>query len=366
MRAAVMHESNRPLIVEDVKVEAPRAGEVLVRLAASGVCRSDLHAWHGRTAFVVPPMVLGHEGAGTVEAVGPGVASVAPGDPVVIALYGPCGQCGECRVGDVTRCWSETRVHNMHGRMPDGTTRLSLSGRTLTPMVGAGTLAEQAVVREAQVVKIPRGIPLELACLAGCGVTTGVGAVLNVAEVKVGSTVAVVGCGGVGLNVVQGARIAGAARIIACDTQREKLDLASDLGATDCVLVAPGLDLPAAIAKHVPGGVDYAFEVIGRAEVVREAFRSTRIGGMTIMVGSPPPGSEISVDGRMLFSDRRLVGTTGGGNVPARDIPRLMGLYQQGRLELAKLVSQRLPLERVNEAFAALERGEGARTVIEL
>lgn len=366
MRAAVMHESNRPLIVEDVQVDAPRAGEVLVRLAASGVCRSDLHAWHGRTAFVVPPMVLGHEGAGTVEAVGPGVASVAPGDPVVIALYGPCGQCGECRVGDVTRCWSETRVHNMHGRMPDGTTRLSLRGRALTPMVGAGTLAEQAVVREAQVVKIPRDIPLELACLAGCGVTTGVGAVLNVAEVKVGSTVAVIGCGGVGLNVVQGARIAGAARIIACDTQREKLDLASDLGATDCVEVAPGLDLPAAVAKHVPGGVDYAFEVIGRAEVVREVFRSTRIGGMTVMVGSPPPGSEISVDGRMLFSDRRLVGTTGGGNVPARDIPRLMGLYQQGRLELAKLVSQRLPLERVNEAFAALERGEGARTVIDL
>lgn len=366
MRAAVMHEAHQPLVIEDVAVEQPRAGEVVVRLAASGVCRSDLHAWHGRTAFIRPPMVLGHEGAGRVAEVGPGVTSVKPGDPVVIALYGPCGQCTECRVGDVSRCWSETRVQNMHGRMPDGTTRLSLGGAPLTPMVGAGTLAELAVVREAQLVRIDEGIPLELACLAGCGVTTGVGAVLNVAQVAIGSSVVVIGCGGVGLNVIQGARIAGASRILACDTQSEKLDLAADLGATDGLLVREGEDLVAAIQQRVPGGADYAFEVIGRPESVRTAFQSTRIGGLTVMVGSPPPASEIAVDGRMLFSDRKLVGTTGGGNVPARDIPRLMKLYQQGRLDLERLVSQRLPLERVNEAFAALESGQGARTVIEL
>lgn len=366
MRAAVMHEPNRPLVIEDVDVESPRAGEVVVEIAASGVCRSDLHAWHGRTAFITPPVVLGHEGAGVVAAVGPGVTGVAKGDPVVIALYGPCGQCGECRTGDVTRCWSETRVHNMHGRMADGTTRLSLRGQAVVPMVGAGTLAELAVVREAQVVKIDRGIPLELACLAGCGVTTGVGAVLNVAEVRVGTSVVVIGCGGVGLNVIQGARIAGAGRIIACDTQPEKLDLAADLGATDGLLVREGEDLVAAIKALVPGGVDYAFEVIGRPEVVRTAFASTRIGGTTVMVGSPAPGSEISVDGRMLFSDRRLLGTTGGGNIPARDIPRLMKLYQTGRLDLERLVSQRIPLARVNDAFEALERGEGARTVVEI
>lgn len=366
MRAAVMHEPNRPLSIEDVSIEAPREGEVLVRIAASGVCRSDLHAWHGRTPFIVPPVVLGHEGAGIVEAVGPGVSSVVPGDPVVIALYGPCGRCPECRVGDVTRCWSETRVRNMHGRMPDGSTRLALGGREVVPMVGAGTLAERAVVREAQAVKIDRGIPLELACLAGCGVTTGVGAVLNVAEVRIGASVAVIGCGGVGLNVIQGARIAGASRIVACDTQAEKLELAAGMGATDGVLVREGEDLPSAIKRLVPGGVDYAFEVIGRPEIVRTAFESTRIGGTTVMVGSPPAGSEIAIDGRMLFSDRRLVGTTGGGNIPARDIPRLMKLYQQGRLDLERLVSKRLPLERVNEAFAALDRGEGARTVIEL
>ncbi len=366
MRAAVMHETNRPLVIEDVAVESPKAGEVVVAIAASGVCRSDLHALHGRTAFIRPPMVLGHEGAGTVVEVGAGVTGVAKGDPVVIALYGPCGQCGECRVGDVTRCWSETRVRNMHGQMADGTTRLSLRGQALTPMVGAGTLAELAVVREAQLVKIDSGIPLELACLAGCGVTTGIGAVLNVAEVRIGSSVVVIGCGGVGLNVIQGARIAGASRIIACDTQTEKLDLASHLGATDGLVVRDGEDLVAEIKRLVPGGVDYAFEVIGRPEVVRTAFLATRIGGTTVMVGSPPPGSEITVDGRMLFSDRRLLGTTGGGNIPARDIPRLMQLYQQGRLDLERLVTQRLPLERVNEAFAALESGQGARTVIEI
>jgi S-(hydroxymethyl)glutathione dehydrogenase/alcohol dehydrogenase len=294
------------------------------------------------------------------------VHGLAVGDSVVIALYGPCGQCSECRAGEIARCWSDTRVHNMYGRMPDGTTRLSLGGRPITPMVGSGSLAEQAVVREAQLVKIDPGIPLGLACLSGCGVTTGIGAALNVAQVKLGSIVAVIGCGGVGLNVIQGSRIAGAARIIACDTQGAKLDLASDLGATDCVRVEPGESISEAIKTLEPSGVDYAFEVIGRTEIVAEAFDATRIGGTAVMVGSPPGGSRVSVDARALFGDRRLLGCTGGGNIPARDIPRIMGLYQQGRLDLDKLVSQRLPLERVNEAFDALRKGELARTVIEI
>jgi S-(hydroxymethyl)glutathione dehydrogenase/alcohol dehydrogenase len=364
MRAAVMHEANRPLVIENLEVEAPRAGEVLVRVA--GVCRSDLHALDGHSTIATPPMVLGHEGAGVVEALGEGVHGLAVGDSVVIALYGPCGECPECRAGEIPRCWSETRVHNMYGRMPDGTTRLSLGGRPVPPMAGSGSLAEQAVVREAQLVKIDPEIPLDLACLSGCGVTTGIGAALNVAQVKLGSTVAVIGCGGVGLNVIQGARIAGAARIIACDTQSSKLDLASDLGATDCVLVDPAESLSEAIKALEPAGVDYAFEVIGRTDVVAAAFDATRIGGTTVMVGSPPAGSKVSIDSRALFSDRRLLGCLGGGNIPARDIPRIMQLYKQGRLQLEKLVSQRLPLERVNEAFDALRTGELARTVIEI
>jgi S-(hydroxymethyl)glutathione dehydrogenase/alcohol dehydrogenase len=366
MRAAVMHKPHEPLVIEDVDVEAPHAGEVLVRIAASGVCRSDLHVVEGESPVAAPPMVLGHEGAGVVEAVGTDVAGVEPGDHVVIALYGPCGTCADCRAGDVVNCWSETRTHNMYGRMPDGTTRLSLNGQVLSPMVGSGSLAEQAVVREAQLVKIDRDIPLDLACLAGCGVTTGIGAALNIARVTPGSTVAVIGCGGVGLNVIQGARIAGAARIIACDTQGRKLELACELGATDRIQVGEDTVLSRAIRELEPKGVDYAFEVIGLVEVVDQAFEATRTGGTAVMVGAPPPGTRVSIDSRTLFADRKLLGCTGGGNVPARDIPRIMDLFQRGALDLARLVSQRLPLERVNEAFEALRQGELARTVIEL
>jgi len=365
MRAAVMHKPHAAVAIEDVDVESPHAGEVLVRLAASGVCRSDLHALEGESPVAIPPMVLGHEGAGVVEEIGEGVHGVEVGDHVVIALYGPCGTCTDCRAGDVVNCWSETRTHNMYGRMPDGTTRLSLRGQSLAPMVGSGSLAEQAVVREAQLVRIDRGIPLDLACLAGCGVTTGIGAALNIARVTPGSSVAVIGCGGVGLNVLQGARIAGASRIIALDTQRAKLDLASDLGATDLVEVSEDTVLSEAIRELVPKGVDYAFEVIGLTEIVSQAFEATRTGGTTVMVGAPAPGTRVSIDSRTLFADRKLLGCTGGGNVPARDIPRIMDLYQRGVLDLAKLVSQRLPLERVAEAFEALRQGELARTVIE-
>lgn len=366
MRAAVLHEFHKPLVVEDVDVESPRAGEVIVRLTASGVCRSDLHVIEGESPVAAPPMVLGHEGAGVVEEVGAGVTGVAKGDPVVIALYAPCGSCGDCRSGDIANCWSEARTHNMYGRMNDGSVRLSLEGAPITPMVGSGSLAELSVVREAQLIKIDPEIPLDLACLAGCGVTTGIGAALNIAKVPPDATVAVIGCGGVGLNVIQGCRIAGASRIIACDTQTSKLDLASDLGATDAVQVGDGINTVEAIKTLVPKGVDYAFEVIGIPEVVNQAFESTRVGGTTVMVGAPPVGSRLTIDPRVLFSDRKLLGCLGGGNIPGRDIPRIMNLYRKGSLNLAKLVSQRLPLERVNEAFEALQRGELARTVIQL
>lgn len=365
MRAAVLYEAHRPLVVDDIEIESPRAGEVLVRIAASGVCRSDLHALEGESPVSQPPMVLGHEGAGLVEEVGPGVSGLEKGDAVVIALYGPCGSCNECRAGDITNCWSETRTHNMYGRMPDGTTRLSKDGQAIAPMCGSGSLAEYAVVREAQLVKIHPGIPLDLACLAGCGVTTGIGAALNIAQVRPGSSALVIGCGGVGLNVIQGNAIAGAARIIACDTQSSKLDLAADLGATDCLLIEPDEDIPARVKALVPAGVDYAFEVVGHTPLVTQAFDSTRTGGTTVMVGAPPPGTEVTIDSRILFSDRKLLGCMGGGNIPARDIPRIMRHYQQGTLDLAKLVETRIPLAEVNDAFDALRSGETVRTVVQ-
>ena len=260
---------------------------------------------------------------------------------------------------------SETRQHNMFGRMPDGTTRLSRNGETVYPMVGAGSLAELSVVREAQLVKIPEDVPFEHACLTGCGVTTGVGAVLNVAQVQPGTTVAVIGCGGVGLNVIQGARIAGAARIVAVDTQTAKLDLASDLGATDVCHVEAGESISAAVQGVIAGGVHYAFEVVGSPALVRQAFESTCAGGTAVMVGSPPTGEDIALDGRLLFSDRRMLGTMGGSNIPQRDIPRLMDFYRRGALDLDKLISQRIPLEEVNSAFEALEEGKLARSIIQ-
>jgi S-(hydroxymethyl)glutathione dehydrogenase / alcohol dehydrogenase len=356
--------SDGPRLI-DVEVEDPHHGEVLVRVAASGVCGSDLHVVHGRSVIDAFPMVLGHEGAGVVEAVGSGVSAVAPGDHVVLALYGPCGECPACRAGRFVLCDGTARVAAISGRMADGSTRVrAASGNDpLFPMVGIGSLAELAVLRAEQVVKVDANIPLDVICLAGCGVTTGLGAVFNVADVHAGETVAVVGCGGVGLNVVQGARIAGATTIVAVDTNSRKLALAEELGATHTVDPS-GSGIVDAINRVVAGGVDAAFEVVGVPQLVAETFLATRPGGRCVMVGSPPAGEPIPIDGRALFGERRLLGTTGGSNVPARDIPRIASLYTDGRLDLDTLVSARRPLRDFAESIAETERGEVARSVV--
>jgi S-(hydroxymethyl)glutathione dehydrogenase / alcohol dehydrogenase len=361
-RAVTVRESGPA--IEDVEVEHPHAGEVLVRVAATGVCGSDLHVLHGTSPVAVLPLVLGHEGAGVVEEVGEGVVDVGPGDHVVLALYGPCGRCQYCRSGRFPLCDGAARVAAVSGRMEDGTTRVrASSGEALHPFCGLGTMAGYAVVREAQLVKVDPGIPLDLICLAGCGVTTGLGAVFNIARVAPGDSVAVVGCGGVGLNVVQGARIAGATTIIALDTNPRKLELAARLGATHTADPSvAGTRL--AVSAIVPGGVDIAFEVVGSPELVAETFTATRPGGTCVMVGSPPAGSTIPIDGRALFAERRLVGCTGGSNVPARDIPRIAALYHEGSLDLETLVTRRRPLEEFADAVADAERGEVARTVL--
>jgi S-(hydroxymethyl)glutathione dehydrogenase/alcohol dehydrogenase len=349
--------------LEEVEVGPPGTGEVLVRLAASGICGSDLHVLHGRSVIDAFPMVLGHEGAGSVEAVGDGVTGVDVGDHVVLALYGPCGVCDHCRTGRFVLCDGTARVAAIGGRMADGSTRLRLAdGSSLFPMVGIGSLAELAVLRADQVVVVDAAIPLDVICLAGCGVTTGLGSVFNVAEVRPGESVAVVGCGGVGLNVVQGARIAGAGPIVAVDTNPLKLDLARRLGATHAVDPTDGV--AAAVQRVVPRGVDVAFEVVGVPALVAEAFLATRPGGRCVMVGSPPAGEPIPVDGRALFGERRLLGTTGGSNVPARDIPRIARLYAEGRLDLDTLVSARRPLAEFAASIAETERGEVARSVV--
>jgi S-(hydroxymethyl)glutathione dehydrogenase/alcohol dehydrogenase len=364
MKAAVLHDyAEGPRLEEDVEVLEPRAGEVLVRVEASGVCGSDLHVLHGRSNAVTLPVVLGHEGAGIVEMVGAGVTSVRPNDSVVIALYGPCLACHNCLTGRLVHCDGPARVQAIFGKMADGSTRLRRDGVPLHPMVGCGSLAEYAVVRETQLVAVPPDVPLDVMCLAGCGVTTGLGAVFNIGRVAAGDTVAVVGCGGVGLNVVQAARIAGAKTIVAVDTNPMKLDLASDLGATH-VVDPRDEPLGEAMERLVPGGVDVAFEVVGSAELVVQALEVTRPGGTCVMVGSQPPGSTIPVKAGVLFQERRLVGCVGGSNIPQRDIPRVVDLYRDGRLRLDELVSRRLPLARFVEAFTALESGEVARSVV--
>jgi S-(hydroxymethyl)glutathione dehydrogenase/alcohol dehydrogenase len=358
-RAAVVRDADSGVRVEEIEVDDPQPGEVRVRLVASGVCGSDLHVLHGRSIAAVFPMVLGHEGAGVIDAVGAGVEGLEPGDHVVVALYGPCHACPSCARGRFVHCSGPARVQAIRGLMADGSTRLrDGEGQPLHPMVGSGTLAEHTVVRAAQVVKVDDDLPLDLLCLAGCGVTTGLGAVFNIAEVAPGDTVAVVGCGGVGLNVVQGARIAGAATIVAVDTNPAKLDLAQRLGATHTTRAVDG------IGEVVPGGVDIAFEVVGSPQLVAETFRATRPGGTCVMVGSIPPGSTIPIDGGALFSDRRLRGCIGGNNVPAVDIPRIAALYRQSRLDLDTLVSVRRPLDDVGTAVAETERGEVARSVV--
>jgi S-(hydroxymethyl)glutathione dehydrogenase/alcohol dehydrogenase len=364
-RAVVVRDRDGDAALEEIEVEAPRVGEVLVRVVASGICGSDLHVVHGRSVLDAFPMVLGHEGAGVVEAVGDGVTTVQPGDHVVLALYGPCHTCASCRAGRFVLCDGAARVAAIAGRMADGGTRLHAGGAPVYPMVGVGSLAERAVLRAEQMVKVDPQLPLQVVCLAGCGVTTGLGSVFNVADVQPGESVAVVGCGGVGLNVVQGAVLAGAATIVGVDVAADKAALARDFGATHAV-VPDGGDLTAAVLDVVPGGVDYAFDVTGVPGVLAAAFNATRDGGTTVMVGSPPSAAPIEIPPQKLFFSRTLRGCSGGDAVPARDLPMLVDLYLAGRLRLDALITERGPLDDVNGMIERVRAGKVARAVITL
>ena len=362
MRAALLREFGAPLEIAEVDVQDPRPGEVLVTVAASGICGSDIKAADGKSPVVAHlPCVLGHESAGVVERTGPGVTAVRPGDHVVIAMNGPCGRCRDCARARPHLCGGRARMAAIMGLAADGTTRLSCGGTAVRPYIGIGAFAEKVVVGEAMCVKVPADAPLDLLALTACGVVTGVGAVLNTARVEPGSSVLVVGCGGVGLNAVQGAVLAGATTIIAADVVEAKLRLAEEFGATHTV---PADDLPARVGAIVRGGVDYAFDATGVADVLTAAFAATRPGGTTVMVGSPPPGAELRIPAGALFGSRRLMGTQGGDASPGRDLPLLADLYRRGRLELERLVSERIPLEEVNEGIARVRSGTVARSVI--
>ena len=362
-RGAVLFEPGKPLEICDVDVAPPRAGEVLVRMAAAGVCHTDLHVMQGK--FSAPlPAVLGHEGAGVVAEVGAGVNTLRTGDTVVPLWRLSCGKCEYCRRGRPALCPEGSRVRNT-GRLPDGTSRLSVDGKEVKHYAGVSTFCEYSVIPEAALLKLEAGVPLDRAALLGCAVVTGVGAVTNAARVQPGDTVAVFGAGGVGLNVIQGAASAGAATLVAVDVHRSKLELALRFGATHTVDASAQNPVDAVRSLTNGRGVDHAFDCVGSAATVRQAFDVLARTGKLIALGISPAGAEVSLPlGPIVFEERQVLGSFYGSGQPREDIPRLAAMYRQGRLKLDELLTHRYPLEQINEAYAALDRGEVARSVI--
>lgn len=361
MKAAVLYSYGEPLKVEDVNLEAPKAGEVKIKIAATGVCHSDLSARNGTLAFPFP-CVLGHEASGIVSDVGDGVTKVKEGDHVIVSWIPSCGECWHCTHGEPIHCQD---VHERHGLMRDRTSRLSAGDMPLFHGMDAATFAEEAVYSESAVIKIDDDVPLEVAALIGCGVSTGVGAVLNAAKVQPGARVAVLGCGGVGINVIQGAKIAGAEMIIAIDMVQSKLDAAKKLGATHVVDAFKESAVSAVrdLTDHV--GVDYSFEVIGNTKTIDQAIEMIRRGGYAVLVGVAPFGESVEIQpATMTLTGRSVLGTYFGDVVPETDFPRMVQFWRDGKLDLESLISERGGLEDINSAFEAMEAGRVLRTVI--
>ena len=357
MKAAVLHEVGQPLVIEDVSLDKPGPREVLVRTAAAGVCHSDLHFVDGLYPFRLP-VVLGHESAGIVEEVGADVTYVKPGDHVITCLSAFCGHCEACTTGHPSICdGRETR------RRRDQAPRLHQEERTIQQFANLSSFAEQMLIHEHALVKIREDMPLDKAALIGCGVTTGVGAVHNTAKVEVGSTVAVIGCGGVGLSCINGAAIAGAGRIIAVDRVGSKLNLAKQFGATDVVDASDG-DPVEQIKEMTGGGVHFSFEAIGLKQTTEQAFDMLRPGGAATVIGMVPYGTKVEIHAADFLQEKKLLGCAMGSNRFRVDMPRYVDFYLSGRLKLDDLLSDHIKLEQVNDALDALKTGEVARNVI--
>ena len=363
MQAAVFREPGQPVEVCDVELEPPQAGEALVRIAACGVCASDLHVVDGDLPEPVP-LVLGHEASGVVVDTGPGVERVGEGDHVVLALVPSCGECEACLRGRPNFCELGGRMAAT-GTLADGSSRLSLRGETLHHFNSVSSFAEYAVVPESAAVPIRRDVPLDVAALFGCAVLTGWGAVTRTAAVQEGASVAVWGCGGVGLSTVQAARLAGAQPIVAVDVRPEKLELAERLGATATVRARPTADTARRV-RHLAGGagVDYAFEAIGREETIREAWNAVRPGGTAVVIGLPPKGSTLTIDAWGLINEKTLKGCYLGSVRLDEDVRRLVDLYAAGELRLDELVSDRIALAELPQAFDRLRAGDALRQLV--
>ena len=357
MKAAVLYEINTPLRIEEFDPIEPTAGQVLVKMMASGVCHSDWHVVKGEWTRHPLPAILGHEGAGVVEAVGSNVAGVKIGDHVILSWKPSCGICEVCQKGWPNLCDD--------GPIADSKVRVRGTGAEINRLSGLGTFGSYAVVPEIAAVPIDKDIPFPQAALLGCGVATGVGAAINTAGVEPGTTVAVFGCGGVGLNCIQGAALSGATTIIAVDLLDNKLELGKEFGATHTVNT--GGEDPVERIKELTGGegVHYAFEAIGLVEApFVQNVLCTRKRGVTVWVGHAPDNTPVTIDARDLMMEKTIIASLYGSSRPQIDFPRLLNLYKAGKLKLDELVSRNMPLEEVNSAFEALGRGEVARSVL--
>ncbi|TAK25971.1 MAG: Zn-dependent alcohol dehydrogenase [Chloroflexota bacterium] len=363
VKAAILYEVNKPLVVADIDVGNPRAGEVRVRVASAGVCHSDLHVMHGDLPSNLP-VVIGHEGSGVVEEIGPGVTSVVPGDHVILVWRAPCGKCFYCLRKKPILCDEGTRIR-FTGRLADGTSRFSRGGDEIKHFAGVSSFSEVTVLPEQGVVKIRKDVAIEKAALVGCAVMTGVGAVVNTARVEPGASVVVFGSGGVGLNVIQGAALAGAEKIVAVDILDNKLVYAKQFGATH-TLNGSKVNVIEAVRELTGGiGADYAFDAIGNVKILEQGLELIRKAGTLCCVGMPNHQAQFSFTVfPFIMQEKRIISSIYGSCDPWVDFPRILNLYSAGKLKLDELITREYPLDDVNEAFRALGAGEVARSIV--
>ncbi len=361
MKAALLYEPNTPLRVEEISYDDPQENEILVKIMATGLCHTDLHFMKGEMPVPVP-VVMGHEGAGVVEKVGPGVTSVAPGDHVVMMVSFSCGKCRYCYEGRLTMCVENLPIQMM-ATLPGGGQRLRKGDQLLHQLFGLACFAEYAVVHERAAVKIREDAPLDVACLLGCGTTTGLGAAVNTAGVRPGDSIVIFGCGGVGLSALMGAKLAGAGRIIAVDLSDGKLEKAEELGA-DHVINASKEDPQAKVMELTGGGADAAIECIGNTDVIMQAFGSIHNGGKCVVAGMAPLGAVLNIAPYEFLLGKTITGSVQGEIRPFIDVPKFMDMYMEGKLPVDKLITKSYSLDEINEGFEAMERGETIRSVI--
>ena len=364
-RAAVALEAGKPLVIEQVEVEGPKKGEVLLQVRASGVCHTDAYTLSGKDPEGLFPAIMGHEGGAVVMEVGEGVVSVRADDHVIPLYIPECGECKFCKSGRTNLCGA-IRLTQGKGVMPDGSSRFSLKGKTILHYMGTSTFSEYTVLPEIAVAKINPAAPLDKVCLLGCGITTGIGAVLNTAKVRAGSTAAVIGLGGIGLSVIQGLVMAKAERIIAVDINQQKFEMAKQLGATEFIVPQQsGRPLQEVIVEMTDGGVDYSFECIGNVKTMRAALECCHKGwGEATIIGVAAAGEEISTRPFQLVTGRVWRGTAFGGVKGRSQLPSYVEKYLAGEIKVDPMITHRLPLERINEAFDLMHEGKSIRSVI--